>query len=404
MPTLKINSQGDEVFRFYDYFSRWAKDYSFLLGKRDGYYGSDEARFVDELQRRLGLPRTGIFSDVEASRTGYRWTGTSAPPVVKRRKIWIFTAPGSGARWDFGPSFDLGNRCQDVLKINHQPVSFQMGGYLGFMGGDPKYSYNDVTYDQYKSLEWLMDNNPDAQEALRQAASGVRPENIEFEMHASGYSQSADGFEDALEVLFGDGGFIHPGDKTRTPSPPGKYKPIRDSLKLVVQFGNPSTKDTGIARKKRPEWLNRRIRNINKPNDFYAVATDTIRPAFYAIIVQAEMELPFFIHVMKIAMKVMEPMLPIFGGLLGPLGPLAVAGLAGINQLTPMLGGLMGQAGGADEQVDRDIVEMLTLTGMIKNVGGIIGLVGALPGLQAHGMYGPVDVDAAYNHIAGFKR
>ena len=49
---------------------------------------------------------------------------------------------------------------------------------------------------------------------------------------------------------------------------------------------------------------------------------------------------------------------------------------------------------------------MLKLTGLIKNVGGLIQLVGALPGLQAHGGYefDPVQMNRAYDVIAGFRR
>lgn len=425
MTELKLGTQGPEVFRFYDYFKVWAKNYAFLLGNRDGYYGSDEARFTDELQRRLGIPRTGRFGDLEANRTGYRWTGTTVPPAPpQRRKIWLYSSPGSGANFDQGPSNLLGHRCEDELHINHQPLYFQKGGYLGFMGGDPKFSYNEVIFDQYKSFEYCLDNNPDAQEAMAVARAyigqkGWREDDLtdsqlidvaahlEFETHVSGYSQSADGFEDALEILFGDGGFVHAGDKTHTINGPGKYRLIRHCLKLVVQFGNPSTKNTGIARKKRPAWLDKKIRNVNYANDFYAIAPDEIRPAMYGIIIQAEMEMPFFIHVMKIALKVMEPIIPVFGGLLGPFGAVAIAAVAGLNSFMPLLGGVLGQtASAADEEVDRKLYEMFSLTGLSQNVGGIIGLVGALPGLQAHGSY-EFDqnmMNQAYNHIASFRR
>lgn len=425
MPELKVTSQGAEVFRFYDFMQRYAKDYAFLLGKRDGYFGADEKRFVQELQRRLHIVIDGVFGDRTANAVGYRWGGTTAPPVVvARRKIWLWNFPGSGANFDQGPSFQLGQRVKDVLKLNPQPVYFQKGGYLGFLGGDPKFSYVEVTYDQYKSLNWLWDNNADVQEAMAQARAVLtrweRSEDglsdaelvliakeIEFEGHLSGYSQSADGLEDALEILCGDGGFVHPGDPTHTPSAPGEYRLIRHCIKLVVQFGNPATKNTGIANKKRPVWLDRKIRNVNYPNDFYAVAPDEIRRRMYAIIITAQMEFPFFIRVMKIALKVLTPIVTVFGGILGPLGPVVVAGMAGISLLAPMLGGLMGQASTAeDEEVDRQLEEMFTVTGLITNIPGIIGLIAALPGLQAHGGYefDPVKMDEAFNHIAGYRR
>ncbi len=67
----------------------------------------------------------------------------------------------------------------------------------------------------------------------------------------------------------------------------------------------------------------------------------------------------------------------------------------------------MGQAQSAgDEEVDRKLIEMLSVTGLIKNLPGLIGLIGALPGLQAHGGYpfDPVMMDRAYDIIAGFRR
>jgi hypothetical protein len=43
----------------------------------------------------------------------------------------------------------------------------------------------------------------------------------------------------------------------------------------------------------------------------------------------------------------------------------------------------MGQAQSAgDEEVDRKLIEMLSVTGLIKNIPGLIGLVAALPGCR----------------------
>ena len=426
---LKLGYQGPEYYRWYDFVKKSFPSYAFLLGARDGYFGADEERFVKEMQKRLNIVIDGIFSDRTANAIGYRWAGTTAPPVItKRRKIWIWTFPGSGANFDQGPSFHLGESVKDILKLNPQPVYFQKGGYLGFLGGDPKFSYVEVTYDQYKSLNWLLDNNADVQEAMMQARklfengqtfANRDPESLsdaelvtvanrlEFEGHMSGYSQSADGLEDALEILFGDGGFVHAGDPSQTPSEPGQYRLIRHCIKLVVQFGNPSTKNTGIANKKRPAWLDKKIRNVNYTNDFYANAPDEIRRRMYAIIIKAESEFPFFIRVMKIAIKVLTPVISVFGGILGPLGPIVIAGMAGISSLSGLLGGLMGQAANAaDEEVDREIEEMFSITGFISNLPAMFGLLGALPGLQAHGGYefDPAKMNEAFQHIASFKR
>lgn len=385
----KLGSNGPEIRSWQDWAYANYNSYADLIGPKDAYYGLGEQAFTKEQQRRLGLPQTGVFDEFTAARVGFK----GAKPVA-RRKIWIYTAPGSGANWDQGPSFDLGERCKDVLHLNHQPLSFTKGGYLGMLGGDPGFSYNEVTYDEYKSLEYNLDHCPD-----------INDPDVEFWF--SGYSQSADGMEDALEILFGDGGFVHPGDPTRTPSAPGKYRHLRDRINGVVQFGNPSTKGTGIANKVRPAWLDAKIRNVNYPNDFYAVAPDEIRRNFYAIIVQADLSVPFFVHVLKIAGPIILQTIPIFGGFLGPLAPLAIAGTTGLNALLPLLTGLVGQAQTAgDEEVDRKLIDMLSVTGLIKNIPGLIGLVAALPGLQAHGGYpfDPVMMDRAYDFIASFRR
>lgn len=361
-------------------------------------FGPQAQKWQKEYERRTGQPQDGIASEQDLEKLGL---------VFAHRPIWIYTAPGSGADWWLGPSFDLGERCKNVLHLNHQPLSFRKGGYLGLLGGDPSFSYVEVTYDQYKSLEYNLDNNPD-----------IHDPNVE--LWFSGYSQSADGMEDALEVLFGDGGFIHPGDPTQTPSPPGKYRHLRSRINGLIQFGNPSTKGTGIARKVRPAWLDALVRNVNYPNDFYAVATDAIRPPMYAIIVQAEMELPFFVHVLRLAARIIPDWLTFLplgglggllggagaGGAFGPLAQLSVGAMTGLAG-NPALGQLMGMAGvAADKKVDDDLYNLLKPTGVLSNIPGLIALVGALPGLQAHGGYpfDPVMMDRAYDHIAGFRR
>jgi len=431
MPELKLGYNGPEYYRWYDFCKKMFASYADMLGARDGYFGAAEKAFVMELQRRLNLNGArlvidGIFGDRTAAIVGYRWTGTTTPPVVQpRRKIWIFTYPGSGANWDQGPSFDLGNRCKDVLKLNHQPVYFQKGGYLGFMGGDATFSYDDVIWDQCKSKEYLLDHNTDAQEALRLARQICiqkewHEENLtddqlqwiasqlEYEEHDSGYSQSADGVEEMMEYLYGDPGYIHPGDTSQTPST-GKYRLLRHCVKLLVQFGNPSTKDTGIARKVRSAWVYRKVRNVNYETDFYAKVplSDDIRPPMYRIIVKANMSLPFFVHVIRLGARIIPQWMGVLGGVFGPFAQIMVAGMAGINLGLPLFGQLFGMAGShEDQKVDDQIYNLLIPTGVITNFNDLIALIGALPGLNDHGRYpfDPVMMEQAYQHIAGFRR
>ena len=413
------DARGDDVSHWQRWAKQYAKSYAFLLGAIDGYYGQSDAAFTREMQRRLGLVQDGIFGDRLAAAVGYKWPGTNTPPVVEpRRPIWFYSCPGSGADYWLGPSHDVGQMlcgagfnepARQSLRINHQPVAFQKGGYLGLMGGDPKFSYLEVIADQKASLAWLLHNNPDVERAML-ARSRDRAAVVDVELWFSGYSQSADGLMEAIHELFGDD---------------GPLEPIRDRINGLICFGNPATPITGIARKTFPAWLNALTRNINTTDDFYAVAKDDIRPAFYAEIIKAEMELPFFVHVLRIAVPIIlswaATLLPIFGPLLGGFGPMVQLALGTLNGLqglgnNPVLGQLMGQAGGGrDVATTKRIEEILSPTGVLSNIGGLIALIGALPGLQSHGAYHAImpprpefgnrtGTQYAYDIVANFRR
>jgi hypothetical protein len=419
MPELKVGYQGPEYYRWYDWAKKYAPAYAFLLGARDGYFGDNEAAFVREMQRRLGIVIDGVFGDRTASRIGYVWSGQSAPPVVAaRRPIWFLSSPGSGADYWLGPSHDVGQMVcgrgfnepgRQSLGINHQPVAFQKGGYLGLMGGDPKFSYLEVIADQKASIRWLLQNNPGVQRAMA-ARRADRNARVDVELWLSGYSQSADGVCDAVLDLFGDG---------------GEFELIRDRINGLILFGNPATPVTGIARKTYPAWLVALMRNITTKDDFYAVAKDDIRPAFYAEIIKAEMELPFFVHLLRIAVPIIlkwaATLLPMFGPLLGGFGPMVQLALGTVNGLqglgsNPLLGNLMGQAGGGQDMATTKRIEaILSPTGVLENIPGLIALIGALPGLQSHGAYHAVmpprpefgnrtGTQLAYDIVASFRR
>lgn len=402
---LKLGSsdaKGDDV----THWQKWAvknyPSYAFLLGSVDGYYGASDAAFTREMQRRLGLVQDGVFGPVTAGRVKYG----GALPTPARRPIWFYSCPGSGADFWLGPSHDVGQMVcgqgfnepgRQSLNINHQPVSFIKGGYLGLLGGDPKFSYLEVIADQKASLRWLLQNNPDR-------------DNPNVEFWFSGYSQSADGLCDAILDLFGDS---------------GEFKHLRSRINGLILFGNPATPGTGIARKVYPAWLVGLMRNINTTDDFYAVAKDDIRPAFYAEIIKAEMELPFFVHMLRIAVPIIlqwaTAFLPFLAPLVGGFGPMVQLGLGMISGLqglgnNPLLGGLMGQAGsGQDIATTKRIEEILSPTGVLQNIPGLITLIAALPGLQSHGSYhatmpprpefgNRTGTQLGYDLVAGFRR
>lgn len=230
MPELKRGYQGPLYSPWYDWAARYAPSYSFLLGKKDGYYGSDEEAFTREMQRRLGIVQDGVFGDRTAALVGYRWPG-STPNPVPRRPIWFYSCPGSSANWDQGPSFVVGEMVagkqwnhpgRESLRINHQPVGFIKGGYLGLMGGDPKFSYMDVITDQKHSITRLLRDNPDVKLALSTRRSDPAAR-VDVELWFSAYSQSADGLLEAVKELFGDG---------------GEFALIRDRINGLIVLGN----------------------------------------------------------------------------------------------------------------------------------------------------------------------
>lgn len=415
MPELKRGYQGPLYDPWFDWATRKYSKLAGLLGRRDEYFGSDEERWTKALQHNLGIVEDGIFGDRTAAAAGYRWPGTSAPPIVQqRRPIWAYSAPGSGAPGNAGPPFQLGERCKNVLHINHQIVDYPIGGYLGFMGGDPKYSYNDIIELLYQSLRRLLWGNEDVRRAMAARALS-RSIVVDVELWFFAYSQSADGMRRAVARLFGPG---------------GEFELIADRINGLVLVGDPGTPRTGISRLSYAPWLESKVREINYDNDFYAVAPDRIRPAMFNIIVEANMSLPFFVHVLRLAMRIVPDWLtlgapvggalggllggglgslfgtPAGGGAFGGLSQLAIGAATGLNG-NPMFGQMMGLAGGpGDQQVDDQLYNLLKPSGVLSEIPDMVGLVAALPGLQAHGGYefDPVMMEHAYQIVAGYRR
>jgi hypothetical protein len=404
MPEIKLGSSdqntGGQVTPWQQWFQRYARSYAPAV---DGYVGTPDVAAIRTLQTNLAragasLVIDGVFGDRTAAAVGFKWKGASTPPAVEqRRPIWIYSAPGSGADYWVGPSNELGEYARDVLKLNHQPLYFQKGGYLGFLGGDPKFSYNEVIWDQYLSLKHCLSVNPDVTRAMTTRRTDPRAR-VDVEIHLSGYSQSAHGMLEACLLLFGDG---------------GPYELIRDRLNLLLMFGNPATRDTGIADRVYPEWMNAKTVDFNNPGDFYAFGSDEIRRAMFQIIVQAEMELPFFVHVLRIAVPIIEQWatvaMPFLTPFLGGFGPMVQIGLGMLPALqglgnNPLLGNMLGQAGSnKDRELDQRLLKLLSPMGVLQNIPALIGLIAALPGLQAHGDFAPL-VPRACRALDDFRK
>lgn len=391
----KLGSRGPEIEAWQDWFARKFKSYA---PPKDGYYGSDEVRAVSEMQRRIGLPVTGRFDEATASHPQVKYPGY-APR--QHRPIWVYTAPGSGVPWWVGPPFDLGERCKQVLNLNHQPVGYPIGGYLGFMGGDPAFSYLDVIAAADAELERLIAANPD-----------LNDPNVEFWF--VGYSQSAEALKRSVARLFGDG---------------GRFAHLRPRINGVIAFGDPTRRPgptkvgntppgSGISNWTAPAWLETltwSITNQSPTPDFYAACTSRVARLGYEVIVRAETELPFVVYLGQIVIPALLNLIaPFLGGALGGLGnPLALPILSGaagvpVAALAPVIGGITGSGG----QPDPELIKMLSVQGLLTSIPDLLGLLVALPGIGVHGDYnapkpefgGRSGLQVAYDIVAGFRR
>lgn len=349
----KLGSSGAEVTAWQQWFNRYAKTYAPPV---DGYFGNADRDATRILQSKLGLPITGVYDAVTATRTGFP-KGTTAPA---HRPIWMYTMPGSGAPGNVGPPFLVGEDCRNILNINHQWVGYPIGGYLGVMGGDPAFSYIDVCNMAKAELRRLIASCPDLNDPA-------------WEGWFIGYSQGAEAMLLAVAELFGDG---------------GEFAHLRSRINGVICFGNPATQGTGIARRVLPEWLNRLTRNVNHANDFYAVANDKIRPLFYEWFVKADTDIPFIVYCAQI-------ILPAIANIIPGIGQLISAPLSMLLSVIP------GGTAGASEPPNPELIKLLSIQGLLTSLPDLVGLITALPGLQAHGMY---DHRPGYDIVASFRR
>lgn len=351
-------------------------------------FGPRAVEWQKEYERRTFQTQDGIVSDKDLA---------DLKLVLPHRPIWCYSAPGSGVPWWVGPPFDLGERCKLQLNLNHQPVGYEIGGYMGFMGGDPKNSYNDIIAQEDAELERLLGANPD-----------LNDPNLELWFFC--YSQSAEGMKKAVARLFGDG---------------GRYAHLRPRINGIVAFGDPTRKPGptrvgnnppghGISNWVAPDWLEAltwSITNQSPAPDFYAACTSKIAREAYTVIVRAETELPFVIYIGQIIIPAFLNL--VAGPLGGMLSPLAVPILAGQTGLpTNLLSSLIGGISGSSEAPDPELINMLSIQGLLTSIPDLLGLLMSIQGIAVHGDYyapkpefgGRSGFDVGFDIVASFRR
>jgi hypothetical protein len=403
--TLKLGDTGDTVAKWRHVMAAMFAGYAKTLGPLapGTEFGPRAQSWQQEYERRTSQTVDGVVSDKDLA---------DLKIVLPHRPIWIYSAPGSGAPWWVGPAFDTGEWAKNVLNLNHQPVGYPIGGYMGLMGGDPANSYIEIITDLDNEQERLLDNNPDVQAAM--AARATNPQApVVVELWFIAYSQSADGMKKSVARLFGGG---------------GKYAVLRDRINGLLFFGDPARQPgrtkvgntpvgSGIARYVAPAWLEAltwSITNESPTPDFYAACDDDIRPLFYEWFIKANTSLGFMVYCGQIIIPaLLNFVAPFLGGLAGlgnPLATTVLAGAAGLptNQLSPIIGGVLG----SKEPPDPKLIQFLSVQGVLTNLPGLLKLLADLPGIGVHGDYyspkpefgGRNGVQVACDVMAAFRR
>lgn len=399
---------------------------SYAAGVNDGspFYTVRFGEVLREFGRRVNddiaknkrpgpkIPTPGVFDWATQVQLGIiaRAAGTPTPaqpaPPAKLTDTWLLSAPGSGVPWNVGPPFELGEIMLRENGVHHLPLGYQIGGYMGFMGGDSKDSYLDII--RYCDVE----NERRIREDILPkygihllpgeviTAEQVKRLPAKFKLVLVGYSQSAEALIRSAARLFGDGGV---------------FELLRPFLKAVIAFGNPvrvggatrygrTPPGSGISDWRPPAWLAALVIDIVNEGpgapDFYACTTSRIAKLAYGVIVRAETELPFVMFLAKIVIPAMLNLLTmglaggafggLFGGLLGNTAAIPLlggaTGLSG-NALTPLMGMAQADIDPAGDAIIRQIVDMLTPLGLLGSLPELIGLLIGLQGIAVHGDY-----------------
>jgi hypothetical protein len=373
------------------------------------------------------IPKPGTLDWATKVQLGIlpRVSSPAPPPSVKVTDTHFLSSPGSGADWWVGPSFEVG-KFLEGRGVQHWPLGYPKGGYLGLMGGDSAQSYVDTIALEDREHERRIREDVLPRYGIRLApGEAVTDEHVArlpaaFKLIASGYSQSADGIIKSVARLFGDGGI---------------FAKLRRYLKAILVFGNPARqggttrygrtpKGSGISGYVAPAWLAALIVDVVTESpmapDFYACCTSKIARMAYEVIIHAETDVPFVVYLAKIAIPAILKLLSggllggssggllgglggglggllggssggLLGGLLGGGGVSSAAAIPVLSMASGMSGSaltpLVGMALGGGDEPPQELLDMLSIQGLLTNLPELIALLLALPGIQTHGEY-----------------
>src|SRR5258707_364201 len=112
---LKLGDTGVLVAKWRHVMTAMFRGYAATLGPLNpgSVFGDRAKAWQEEYERHTGQTVDGVVSDQDLA---------DLKIVLPHRPIWIYSAPGSGAPWNIGPAFDVGEGAKLVLNINHQPI------------------------------------------------------------------------------------------------------------------------------------------------------------------------------------------------------------------------------------------------------------------------------------------
>jgi hypothetical protein len=113
----EIGNHGPEI----EYWQAWfQREYRAYAPTKDGVYGDGDVAAVNEMQRRLGLPQTGVFDDATAKAAGFTLPPPNLLPIM-------FTVEGHTSNMFSGPAADTATALESEGICHHQPIGYDDG-------------------------------------------------------------------------------------------------------------------------------------------------------------------------------------------------------------------------------------------------------------------------------------